>query len=99
MRFTDTKRHSEDIWLIPIEIEVQSKFIIMSRPPNGAGEKRLVDSLKIVNKSKVKNKDVVKFTVKDGRTVVIYSDQLITMCTKEKKNGSRTEYCFYNQKD
>lgn len=89
-----------DTWQIPITVEVQKKIIILRRPPNGAGEKPYADTLKIKDTGKErrhKNDIFTKFKIQDGRTLLIYGDDYMTMCTKETKDHKRTEYVFYNQ--
>jgi hypothetical protein len=95
LTFTTEKDYTKDIWLTTIEVEIQNKYIILRRPPNGIGEKKLIDTLIITGRSR--EKDVSKFTMKDGRLVCVYHDTLITMVTKENRKGARVEYCFYNQ--
>lgn len=98
--FEDEHRSRVDTWQTPITVEVQKKIIILRRPPTEAGERTRVDTLHIKSNNKEhrdKKEDFTKFKITDGRILVIYSDQYITMCTKETKDHKRTEYVFYNQ--
>lgn len=85
-----------DTWLTPIEIQLTTRYFIMRRPANGAGESATADSLEI--KSTSKGEDCFTIKTKDDRTISIYRDELITIATKEI-NGKRVEYSFFNQKD
>lgn len=72
----------------------------MRRPPNGAGERPMVDTMyikKTSNEKRDKRVNFNKLTMKDGRILVIYGDDYITMSTKETKDHKRKEYVFYNQ--
>jgi hypothetical protein len=97
---TEHKSHI-DTWRLPVTINVQNKIVVISRPPNGAGEKPYYDTLVIKNTDKERRdkRDVfTKIKAKDGRVLLIYGDDYITMCTKETKDHKRTEYVFYNQR-
>lgn len=95
MHFEQQKTKNLDTWIIPIEIDIRQTVIIMRRPKNGIREKPKIDTLQI--KSKSKETDFTKIITKDNRTILVYNDELITMVTKETKDGKRIEYCFYNQ--
>lgn len=87
------KTRNADTWLTPIEIEVTTRYVIMRRPSNGAGEPPTTDSLEIKNTSK--GNHYFKIITKDERTILVYGDELITMTLKEI-SGKRVEYSFYN---
>lgn len=98
--FENEHKSHIDTWQIPITVEVQKKIIILRRPANGAGEKPYADTLKIrdADKERRDKRDVfTKFKIQDGRILLIYGDDYMTMCTKETKDRKRTEYVFYNQ--
>jgi len=100
IHFDNEHRSHTDTWQIQLTVEVQKKIIILSRPPNGAGEKPYADTLfiKDTDKERRDKRDVfTKYKIKDGRILLIYGDDYITMCTKETKEHKRTEYVFYNQ--
>lgn len=99
--FEDEHRSKTDTWHTPIIVEVTNKYVVLRRPPTEAGEKEKVDSLEIKSNSKErrdKRDNFTKLKVKDGRVLIIYGDDYMTMCTKETKEHKRTEYVFYNQK-
>ena len=102
IRYDDEHKKHMDTWITPIIIEIQKKNIILTRPPTEAGERIHSDTLKIksIDKERRDKKDnFTKIKVEDGRILIIYDDQYMTMCTKETKDHKRTEYVFYNQKD
>lgn len=101
MRFDNEHKSHIDIWTTPITIDIQKQYIILRRPPAGAGEKAYIDTLIIKSTSherRDKRDNFKKITVTDGRVFVIYGDDYITMATKETRDHKRTEYVFYNQK-
>lgn len=92
--YTSDKTRNADTWFTPIEVEVSTRYVIMRRPSNGSGEPATADTIEI--KGTQKSDHYFKITTKDERTIVIYSDEYMTM-TLKPINGKRTEYCFYNQ--
>ena len=99
MTFENEHKSHVDTWQMPLTVEVQKKFVILRRPPNGAGEKPYIDTLPIkdtVKERRDKRDIYTKIKTKDI-TLIIYGDDYMTMCTKETKDHKRTEYFFYNQ--
>lgn len=98
--FENEHKSHIDTWQIPITVEVQKKIIILRRPSNGIREKPYSDTLKIKDTGKErrdKHDIFTKYKMQDGRILLMYGDDYMTMCTKETKDHKRTEYVFYNQ--
>ena len=100
--YQSERKSNIDTWNTPIFIQIKADYIIMRRPPHGSGEKASRDSIEIKNiiiERKNKQTNFTKYTLIDGRILIIYNDQYITMATKETKDHKRIEYVFYNQEN